>query len=237
MGVWSSAISFILSCPFYDSCALQGVIFDIIVLLFCYRTSCLFLDHSDTISVLHCPDTASKRTLKMESMIPCYPSEIRRPPNISSLQRMSNHRSKCAHSHSVTPATDVRAEKVGFNLLSTLRVYNITQPLQCGMWIRSTLATKYLPHRSHLSNSPSHSHKLTPTSPERSARRPVSYAESRFMTTIPSSPDPSGGRGRTRLPGYVIFTDKRPTSSQEQIIKIRLVDYKLYTSHSTQLNV
>jgi hypothetical protein len=43
---------FISCCPFYDSCALQGIIFDNIVLLFCYRISCPFLDHSDIIPVL-----------------------------------------------------------------------------------------------------------------------------------------------------------------------------------------
>lgn len=41
-------------------------------------------------------------------------------------------------------------------------------------------------------NNPSHSHKLTPTSPEWSARRPISYARSWSMTTITSSPCPSG---------------------------------------------
>ncbi|KAJ8589144.1 hypothetical protein M405DRAFT_220474 [Rhizopogon salebrosus TDB-379] len=87
--------------------------------------------------------------------------------------------------------------------------------------VRNSSAPKYLVTSSHQSSAvrnvdtkyPCHKipstpvtsleqpHKLMPTSPERSARRPVSYAESRFMTTIPSSPRPSGGRGRARLPG------------------------------------
>ncbi|KAJ8583456.1 hypothetical protein M405DRAFT_506557 [Rhizopogon salebrosus TDB-379] len=58
MDIWFVCLPlFISSYPFYDSC-------DNIVLLFCYRTSCPFLDHSDTIPVLwQCPDTASKRAL------------------------------------------------------------------------------------------------------------------------------------------------------------------------------
>jgi hypothetical protein len=44
---------------------------------------------------------------------PCYPSEFRRPPNISSLQGTSNHRSKCEHSHSMTPVIIVRAGQSG----------------------------------------------------------------------------------------------------------------------------
>jgi hypothetical protein len=65
MDIWFVCLPlFISSYPFYDSCILQGVIFDNIVLLFCYQTSCPFLDHSDTIPVLwQCPDTASKRAL------------------------------------------------------------------------------------------------------------------------------------------------------------------------------
>ena len=54
-----------------------------------------------------------------ESTIPCYPFEIRRPPNISSLQGTSNQRSKCAHSRSMTPVTDVRARQSVPSLYST----------------------------------------------------------------------------------------------------------------------
>ena len=64
-----------------------------------------------------------------ESTIPCYPSEIRRPPKISSLQGTSNHRSKCVHSHSTTPVTNVRAEQV-FNFLYQ-RSWYITQLSLC----------------------------------------------------------------------------------------------------------
>jgi hypothetical protein len=65
----------------------------------------------------------------------------------------------------MTPVTSVRAKQVFIN---TQRY--ITQPLKCGIWRKYPChkIPSARPHRSHLSNNPSHN--LTPTSPEGSAR-------------------------------------------------------------------
>jgi hypothetical protein len=87
MVIWSVCLPLFI--PFYDSCALQGVIFDNIVLLFCYRTSGPFLDHSDTVPVLwQCPDTASKRALMRAALMRTYALmviEILGVPGLSTL--------------------------------------------------------------------------------------------------------------------------------------------------------
>jgi hypothetical protein len=83
--------SFILPCPFYDGCALRGVIFDNTVLLFCYRTSCPFLDQSDTIPVLwQWPDTASKRALVRAPLRALMVIEILGVPGLSTLVHLGD---------------------------------------------------------------------------------------------------------------------------------------------------
>ena len=87
-----------------------------------------------------------------ESTIPCYPFEIRRPPNISSLQGTSNQRSKCVHSHSMTPVTNVRAgqsvpsfintQGIQHNLNLASAVRNVDRKYPCHK-IPSTLVTSF----------------------------------------------------------------------------------------------